>query len=94
MQGPPTQVHETVYKIVFRLADDDELIAQRLPLLLIFLPRWVGNKRKIARGIASRAMAVDAKQTELCPYLSAIFLGGLLLNSLFGGGGPIRSPRL
>jgi hypothetical protein len=39
-------------------------------------------------------MAVDAKQTELCTYLSAIFLGGLLLNSLFGGGGPIRSPRL
>jgi divalent metal cation (Fe/Co/Zn/Cd) transporter len=29
-------------------------------------------------------MAADAKQTELCTYLSAILLGGLLLNSLFG----------
>jgi hypothetical protein len=39
-------------------------------------------------------MAVDAKQTELCTYLSAILLGGFVLNSLFGGGGPIRSARL
>jgi divalent metal cation (Fe/Co/Zn/Cd) transporter len=27
-------------------------------------------------------MAADAKQTELCTYLSAILLGGLLLNEL------------
>ena len=29
-------------------------------------------------------MRADAKQTELCAYLSAILLGGLLLNALFG----------
>ncbi|HSF25368.1 MAG TPA: cobalt transporter, partial [Blastocatellia bacterium] len=32
----------------------------------------------------SGAMAADAKQTELCTYLSAILLAGLLLNALFG----------
>lgn len=51
---------------------------------LIVMPLLVRAKRKIARGIASRAMAADAKQTELCTYLSAILLGGLLLNALFG----------
>ena len=29
-------------------------------------------------------MHADAKQTELCTYLSAILLGGLLLNALWG----------
>ena len=29
-------------------------------------------------------MHADAKQTEFCAYLSAILLGGLVLNSLFG----------
>jgi len=51
---------------------------------LIVMPLLVRAKRRIARGISSRAMAADAKQTELCTYLSAILLGGLLLNALFG----------
>jgi divalent metal cation (Fe/Co/Zn/Cd) transporter len=29
-------------------------------------------------------MKADAKQTEFCTYLSAILLGGLLLNTAFG----------
>ena len=29
-------------------------------------------------------MHADAKQTEFCVYLSAILLGGLILNALFG----------
>lgn len=29
-------------------------------------------------------MKADAKQTEPCTYLSAILLGGLLLNALWG----------
>lgn len=49
---------------------------------LIVMPLLVRAKRKVARGINSSAMAADAKQTELCTYLSAILLGGLLLNAL------------
>jgi len=41
-------------------------------------------KRRIAQGISSEAMNADAKQSELCSYLSAILLGGLLLNALIG----------
>lgn len=51
---------------------------------LIVMPLLVRAKRKVARGISSRAMAADSKQTELCTYLSAILLGGLLLNALLG----------
>lgn len=51
---------------------------------LIVMPLLVHAKRKVARGISSGAMAADAKQTEVCTYLSAILLGGLLLNALFG----------
>jgi divalent metal cation (Fe/Co/Zn/Cd) transporter len=51
---------------------------------LIVMPLLVRAKRKVARGIKSNAMVADAKQTELCTYLSAILLGGLLLNALLG----------
>jgi len=51
---------------------------------LIIMPLLVRGKRRVARGLSSGAMMADAKQTELCTYLSAILLGGLLLNLLFG----------
>ena len=51
---------------------------------VIVMPLLVRAKRKVARGIASGAMAADAKQTEFCTYLSAILLGGLLLNAVMG----------
>ena len=43
------------------------------------------NKRNVARQINSRALEADSRQTDLCVYLSAIALGGLALNALFGG---------
>jgi divalent metal cation (Fe/Co/Zn/Cd) transporter len=51
---------------------------------LIVMPLLVRAKRKVARGIKSGALMADSKQTELCTYLSAILLAGLLLNALFG----------
>jgi len=51
---------------------------------LIVMPLLVRAKRKVARGINSGALMADSKQTELCTYLSAILLGGLLLNALAG----------
>jgi divalent metal cation (Fe/Co/Zn/Cd) transporter len=38
----------------------------------------------VAAGIGSRALHADSRQTDLCAYLSAILLGGLLLNALLG----------
>jgi divalent metal cation (Fe/Co/Zn/Cd) transporter len=51
---------------------------------LIVMPLLVRAKRKVARSIKSAALMADSKQTELCTYLSAILLGGLLLNALVG----------
>lgn len=41
-------------------------------------------KRRVAAGLSSRALDADATQTDLCMYLAAIVLGGLLLNAAFG----------
>lgn len=51
---------------------------------LVAMPLLARAKRRVARGIESAAMTTDARQTELCSYLSAILLGGLLLNALLG----------
>jgi divalent metal cation (Fe/Co/Zn/Cd) transporter len=51
---------------------------------LIVMPLLARAKRGVARDIDSEAMLADAKQTEFCTYLSAILLGGLLLNALLG----------
>ena len=51
---------------------------------LVVMPLLARAKRRVARGIDSAAMSADAKQTELCAYLSAILLGGLALNALCG----------
>ena len=51
---------------------------------LIVMPLLVRSKRKVARGLKSGALMADSKQTELCTYLSAILLAGLLLNALVG----------
>ena len=51
---------------------------------LIVMPLLVRAKRRVARSIKSGALMADSKQTELCTYLSAILLIGLLLNALLG----------
>ncbi len=51
---------------------------------LIVMPVLAKAKRRVARAIASDALTADAMQTELCMYLSAILLGGLVLNAAFG----------
>ena len=51
---------------------------------LIVMPVLARAKRRVAAKLRSAALTADAKQTELCTYLSAILLGGLLLNALLG----------
>ena len=51
---------------------------------LIAMPLLARAKRRVAKGLDSRALAADATQTDLCTYLSAILLGGLFLNAAFG----------
>jgi divalent metal cation (Fe/Co/Zn/Cd) transporter len=51
---------------------------------LVVMPLLVRAKRRVAKAIGSKALEADATQTALCTYLSAILLGGLLLNALLG----------
>jgi divalent metal cation (Fe/Co/Zn/Cd) transporter len=51
---------------------------------VVAMPLLARAKRKVARQLASGAMAADARQTEFCMYLSAILLAGLGLNALAG----------
>ena len=51
---------------------------------LVVMPLLARAKRRIAGNIGSAALNADAKQTEFCTFLSAILLGGLLLNALLG----------
>jgi divalent metal cation (Fe/Co/Zn/Cd) transporter len=48
------------------------------------MPILARSKRRVATALGSRALEADAKQTDLCMYLSAILLGGLLLNAVLG----------
>lgn len=51
---------------------------------LIVMPLLARAKRKVAVSLNSGAMQADSRQTDLCAYLSAILLGGLIANALFG----------
>ena len=53
-------------------------------LSLLVMPYLAKAKRRVAAMIQSRALQADSRQTDICAYLSAILLGGLLLNALFG----------
>jgi divalent metal cation (Fe/Co/Zn/Cd) transporter len=51
---------------------------------VVVMPLLARAKRRVASGIGSRAMEADSRQTDFCTYLSAILLGGLLLNAVVG----------
>ena len=53
-------------------------------LSLLVMPILARAKRRVAAELGSRAMLADSRQTDLCAYLSAILLGGLILNAVFG----------
>jgi divalent metal cation (Fe/Co/Zn/Cd) transporter len=51
---------------------------------VVVMPLLARAKRSVAVGIGSAAMKADSRQTDFCTYLSAILLGGLLLNAVLG----------
>lgn len=76
---------DSIKSLLRREVPDESLIGIVLAAVsLIIMPLLVRAKRKVARSINSGALMADSKQTELCTYLSAILLGGLLLNALLG----------
>jgi divalent metal cation (Fe/Co/Zn/Cd) transporter len=53
-------------------------------LSLVVMPILARAKRRVAAALNSRALQADSFQTDVCMYLSAILLGGLLLNATLG----------
>jgi divalent metal cation (Fe/Co/Zn/Cd) transporter len=51
---------------------------------LVVMPLLARAKRRVATSLGSQALSAEARQTELCTWLSAILLGGLLLNATLG----------
>lgn len=77
--------YDSVRMFLLREAPERSLPGIALAIAsLVVMPILARAKRRVARMIASNALAADAKQTELCMYLSAILLGGLVLNATFG----------
>lgn len=77
--------YDSIKSLIRREAPEESVVGIVLAAVsLIIMPLLVRAKRRVARGIKSGALMADSKQTELCTYLSAILLGGLLLNAVFG----------
>lgn len=76
---------EAVKALIYREAPDASYIGIAIAALsLIVMPFLAHAKRKVAAKLNSGAMHADSRQTDLCAYLSAILLGGLILNAVFG----------
>lgn len=76
--------YEAVSNLVARQAPAHSLAGIILACVsLVVMPLLSRAKRRVAADLNSAAMNADAKQTEFCTYLSAILLGGLLLNAVY-----------
>jgi divalent metal cation (Fe/Co/Zn/Cd) transporter len=53
-------------------------------LSIVVMPWLAHQKRKAAGKLNSAALQADSRQASLCAYLSAILLGGLVLNATLG----------
>ena len=77
--------YEAISSLVYRESPERSVPGILLAVVsLVVMPLLARAKREVARNMNSGAMMADAKQTEFCTYLSAILLGGLLINALFG----------
>lgn len=71
--------------LVTRAQPDESPLGIGLAVVsLIVMPVLAGHKRRLSHQMQSRALEADSTQTNLCTYLSAILLLGLLANSLLG----------
>ncbi len=76
---------DAVKSLIHREPPQESRIGIALAALSLFVMPWLARaKRKVAAKINSRALEADSRQSNLCAWLSAILLGGLLLNAVFG----------
>ena len=76
---------DSVLSLVRREAPERSLPGIALAIAsLLAMPFLARAKRKVASALGSSALQADSRQTDICAYLSAILLLGLLLNAAFG----------
>ncbi len=76
---------DSVYTLVSRSQPERSPAGIALAVVsLIAMPLLARAKRRAATSLNSAALRADSRQTSLCAWLSAILLGGLLLNALAG----------
>ena len=76
---------DAVQALVTRAAPDASPVGLVLAAVsLVVMPILAHAKRRIAVAMGSGALAAESRQTMLCTYLSAILLGGLILNASLG----------
>src|SRR5215475_13239814 len=76
---------ESIGELLTKRAPDHSIPGILIAIVsLIVMPLLSRAKRQVGRQLASSTMHADARQTEFCTYLSAILLGGLILNLTLG----------
>ena len=76
---------ESVVALIERQAPDASVPGIVLAAVsLVVMPVLARAKRRVGVALGSRALEADAFQTTACMYLSAILLGGLALNAIWG----------
>lgn len=76
--------YESAADILLRRAPERSLAGIILACAsLVAMPLLSRAKRTVGRELGSAAMRADGRQADFCTYLSAILLGGLVLNALF-----------
>jgi divalent metal cation (Fe/Co/Zn/Cd) transporter len=76
---------ESVFSLVRRAVPERSLPGIALAIAsLIAMPLLARAKRRVASVLGSSALQADSRQTDICAYLSAVLLLGLLLNATFG----------
>ncbi|TPW12087.1 MAG: putative cation efflux protein [Acidimicrobiaceae bacterium] len=78
-------VVQSSYDLLSRSASDASVVGIVLATAsLVVMPLLAKAKRRNGRAMASAAVVADSNQTQLCAYLSAILLVGLVLNAVAG----------
>ena len=71
--------------LVYREPPRESVVGIALAALsLAVMPLLARAKRRVAVAMGSAALVAESRQTLICTYLSAILLGGLLLNAVAG----------
>lgn len=76
---------EATKKLIYIESPEASYVGIVIAVLSLGVMWWLAReKRNVAKEIHSHALEADARQTDICMYLSAILLVGLGANALFG----------